>query len=66
MPLLESARIVAAEVTNRFVLAALTFEVFEVYKAASVYEHMKEQTQPCQHRGTARTGLLRNSARSSI
>ena len=50
-PLLKSARIVAAEVANVFVLAALTFEVYEVYKPASVYQHMKEQTQPSKHWG---------------
>jgi hypothetical protein len=50
VPLLESAWIVAAEAANAFVLAAHTFEVYEVSKPASVYEHMKEQTQPC-HRG---------------
>ena len=63
MPLLESTRIVAAEVANGFVLAALTFEVYEVYKPASVYEHMKEQTQPCQHRGPPGAALLRNADR---
>jgi hypothetical protein len=42
VPLLRSARIVAAEVANGFVLAAHTFEVYEVSKPASMYEHMKE------------------------
>lgn len=53
MPLSKSARIVVAEVANGFVRATLAFEVYEVYKPASVHEHMKEQTQPCQHRGTS-------------
>lgn len=56
VPLFKSARIVAAEVANEFVLAGLTFEIYEVYKPASVYEHMKEQTQPCQHWGTSWSG----------
>ena len=60
MPLLKSARIVAAEVANGFVLAVLTFEVYEVYKPASVYEDMKEQTQPC-HWGTSWSRALKNA-----
>jgi hypothetical protein len=55
----KSARIVAAEVANGFVLAALTLEVYEVYKPAPVYEHMKEQTQPCQHWGTSWSRALK-------
>ena len=45
------ARIVAPEEANGFVLAALAFafELYKICKSASVYEHMKEQTQPCQH-----------------
>ena len=39
-----SARIVAAKVANGLVLAALTLEVYKVYKPAPVYEHVKEQT----------------------
>jgi hypothetical protein len=63
---LKSARIVAAEVANGFVLAAHTFEVYEVYKPASVYEHMKEQTQPCQHRGTSWSRALKKCGRCRV